>query len=91
MDPLKKKKRKENKRPGLEPCFFVGDRNSTHYAREPLLLQRGTIASNTYHYYTSIDKLRHHIFVYTSSCRVTELKIVMSSYFYDVKLTVKQL
>ena len=62
---------------------------STHHAREPLLLQRGTIASNTYHYYTSIDKLRP--FVYTSSCRETELKTMMFSYFYDVKPRVKQL
>ena len=39
-------------------------RYSTHHAREPLLLQRGTNASNTYLYYASIDKLRHHICIY---------------------------
>ena len=91
MDPLKKKKKKENKRPGFEPCFLWETATLPITLESRFLLQRGTIASNTYHYYTSIDKLRHHIFVYTSSCRVTELKIVMSSYFYDVKLTVKQL
>ena len=61
-------------------------RYSTHHAREPLGLQCGTIASNTYHY-TSIDKLRHH-FVYTSSCRETELKTSAVFMFYDVKLRV---
>ena len=55
-------------------------------------MQRGTIASSTYHYYTSIDKLRHQS-LYTSSCRRTELKTMLSSYFYDVKMretTVKE-
>ena len=32
-------------------------------------------------YRLSIDKLRHHIFVYTSSCRERELKTMLSSYF----------
>ena len=53
-------------------------------------MQRGTTASYTYHYYTSIDKLRHQS-LYTSSCRQTELKTMLSSYFYDVKMRVKQL
>ena len=43
MDPLKKKK---DARPGFEPCFFwLRVRYSIHHAREPLVLQRGTIAS----------------------------------------------
>ena len=71
--------------------FWVRVRYSIHQAREELVLQRGTIASYTYHYYTSIDKLCHHMFVYTSSCRETELKTMLPSYFYDVKLRVKQL
>ena len=71
--------------------FWVRVRYSIHHAREPFVLQRGTIASYTYHYCTSIDKLRHHIFVYTSSCRQTELKTMLSSYFYNGKLRVKQL
>ena len=88
MDPLQKK---IDARAGFRTLFFwVRGRYSTYHAREPLVLQLGTIASNTYHYYPSIDKLRHHIFVYTSSCRVTEMKTMMSSYFYDVKLRVKQ-
>ena len=66
--------------PGFESCFSEWVRHPTHHASEPLVLQRGTIAS-TYHFYTSIDKLRHHIFVYTSSCRETELKTMLSSYF----------
>ena len=81
MDPLKKRRRCSGR--VLNYVFL-------DHAREPLVLQRGTIASYTYHYYTSIDKLRHHIFVYTSSCRETELKTMLSSYFYDVKLIVKQ-
>ena len=52
-------------------------------------MQRRTTASYTYHYYTSIDKLRHQS-LYTSSCRQTELKTMLSSYFYDVKMRVKQ-
>ena len=87
----KKKKKKRSARPGLEPCFFwVRVRYSIHHAREPLVMQYGTTASYTYHDYTSIDKLRHQS-LYTSSCRQTELKTMLSSYFYDVKLRVKQL
>ena len=56
MVPLNKKKMLGRV---LNPVFFVRVRYSTHRASEPLVLQRGTIASNTYHYYTSIDKLRH--------------------------------
>ena len=71
IDPLKKKRKKKRKRRCsgrvLNPVFL------DHHAREPLVLQCGTIASYTYHYYTSIDRLRHHIFVNTSSCRQTEL------------------
>ena len=48
------------------------------------------MTASTYHYYTSIDKLRHQS-LYTSSCRQTELKTMLSSYFYDVKMRVKQL
>ena len=66
---------------GFEPCFSGWETATLLITLEPLVLQRGTIASNTYHYYTSIDKLRHHIFVHTLSCRVTELKTMMSSYF----------
>ena len=89
IDPLKKKK---DAPAGFWTLFFwVRVRYSIHHAREPLVLQRGTIASYTYHYCTSIDKLRHHIFVYTSSCRQTELKTMLSSYFYNGKLRVKQL
>ena len=73
----------------LNPVFWVRVRYSIHHAREPLVLQRGTIASYTYHYYTSIDKLRHQS-LYTSSCRHTELKTMLFSYFYDVKTTVKE-
>ena len=53
-------------------------------------MQRGTTASYTYHYYNSIDKLRHQS-LYTSSCRQTKLKTMLSSDFYDVKMRVKQL
>ena len=84
MDPLKKIKKAA--RAGFEPCFFwVRVRYSIHHAREPLVVQRCTTASYTYHYYTSIDKLRHQS-LYTSSCRQTELKTMLSSYFYDVKM-----
>ena len=92
MDPFKKKKKKKDAWAGFLTLFFwLRVRYSIHHAREQLVLQCGTIASNTYHYYTSVDKLHHHIFVYTSSCRETELKTMLSSYFYDVKLRVKQL
>ena len=84
--------KKKDARTGFWTLFFcVRVCYSIHYAREPLVLQCGTIASNTHHYFTSIDKVCHHIFVYTSSCRETELKRILSSYFYDVKLRVKQL
>ena len=63
-------------------------RYSIHHASEPLVVQRGTTASNTYHYYTSIDKLRHQS-LYTSSCRQTELKTMLSSY-NESKTTVKE-
>ena len=86
MDPLKKRCSA-----GFWTLFFwVWIRYSIHHARDPLVLQRGTIASYTYHYYTSIDKLRHQS-LYTSSCRQTELKTMLSSYVYDVKMRVKQL
>ena len=94
MDPLKKKRKKKKKkdaRAGFWTLFFwVRVRYSIHPAREPLVLQSDTIASYTYHYYTFIDKLRHQS-LYTSSCRQTELKTMLSSYFYDVKMRVKQL
>ena len=91
MDPLKKKKKKKRCSAGSWTLFFwVRVRYSIHHAREPLVMQRGTTASYTYHYYTSIDKLRHQS-LYTSSCRQTELKTILSSYFYDVKMRVKQL
>ena len=97
MDPLKKKEKKKKKKKKRR-CwarfwtlfFWVRVRYCIHHAREPLVLQRGTIASYTYHYYTSIDKLRHQS-LYTSSCRQTELKTMLSSYVYDVEMRVKQL
>ena len=61
--------------------IFLGCTQNLHLA---------TRLSYTYHYYTSIDKLRHQS-LYTSSCRRTELKTMLSSYFYDVKMRVKQL
>ena len=65
--PIKKKKKKKKKkdaRAGFRTLFFwVIVRYSIHPTRERLVLQPGTIASYIYHYYTSIDKLRHHIFV----------------------------
>ena len=68
-------------------------RYSIHHAREPLVVQRGTTASYTYHYYFSIDKLRHQS-LYTSSCRQTELKTMLSSRFLrcqnEIKTTVKE-
>ena len=87
MDPLKKQKMLG---PVLNPVFWVRVRYSIHHAREPLVVQRGMTASYTYHYYTSIDKVRHQS-LYTTSCRQTELKTMLSSYFYDVKMRVKQL
>ena len=86
MDPLKKKMLG----PVMNPVLLVRVRYSIHHAREPLVVQRGTTASYTYHYYNFIDKLRHQS-LYTSSCRQTELKTMLSSYFYDVKMRVKQL
>ena len=75
---------------GFEPCFFlVRVRYSTHHAREPLVLQSGTNACNTYHYYTLLSINYVIIFVYTSSCRETELKTMLSTYFYAVKLRIK--
>ena len=53
IESLKKKKKKDAQ-------AGVRVRYSSHHAGEPLVLQCGTIASNTYHYYTSIDQLRHH-------------------------------
>ena len=89
MDPSKKKKR-EDARAGFEPCFPGWQSATLFITLEPLVVQRGTTASYTYHYYTSIDKLRHQS-LYTSLCRRTELKTMLSSYFYDVKMRVKQL
>ena len=90
MDPLKKKKKRRCSAGFGTLFFWVRVRYSIHLVRESHVLQRGTIASYTYHYYTSIDKLRHQS-LYTSSCRQTELKTMLSSYFYDVKMRVKQL
>ena len=63
-------------------------RYSIHHASEPLVVQRGTTASNTYHYYTSFDKLCHQS-LYTSPCRQTDLKTMLSSY-NESKTTVKE-
>ena len=87
MDPLKKRRCSGQ---FWTLFFWVRVRYSIHHAREPLVVQRGTTASYTYHYYNSIDKLRHQS-LYTSSCRQTELKTMLSSCFYDVKMRVKQL
>ena len=61
-------------------------RYSTHHAREPLVLQRGMIASNFYHYYTllSINYVII-IFLCTPSRRETEFKTILSSYFHDLE------
>ena len=87
MDQLKKKKKKKLLGRGLNPVF-LGEGPLLYSSR--YLESRLYIASYTYHYYTSIDKLRHQS-LNTSSCRQTELKTMLSSYFYDVKMRVKQL
>ena len=80
MDPLKKKRRCSGRFWTL--FFWVRVRYSIHHAR--------AACSATRYDCTSIDKLRHQSF-YTSSCRRTELKTMLSSYFYDVKMRIKQL
>ena len=90
MDPLKKKK---DARAGFESCFSASESATLLITLQSRLYCNAVRLrlKPTYHYYTSIDKLRHHTFGYTSSCRETELKTMLSSYFYDVKLRVKQL
>ena len=86
MDPLKKMLGS-----GLEPRFHGWESTTLLMTPwEPVSPQGGTIISNTYHFY--ISRLRHHIFVLyiTSSCRETELKTMLSSYFYDAEMRVKQ-
>ena len=89
MKTVKKKKRWSGR--VLNSVFLGESPYSTHHASEPLGLQRGKIASlHIASTLLSINDviislyIRHHVVK-------QELKTMLSSYFYDVTLRVKQL
>ena len=91
MDPLKK-----DARLGFELCFSGRESATLLITLESHLYcnaVRSHLIQSLDLLHFSIDKLRHHIFEYTSSCRETEFKTMLSSYFYDpsVRLRVKKM